>query len=319
LGKRQKNPDVITAKQDYDTLRIVSFQPQWLHQAQFAGFYVAHQKGFYRALGLDVRIEMGGPERPSPVMLEKGNVEITTMFLTSALREWDKGNRIVNLAQLSQKSALLWVAKKSSGIREIKDLNDKKIGIWYSDFREPSMIFVKKHNLNIREVPIAWTINLFLKDGVDAMNMMRYNEYDVLLNTGIGEDELTVFPLADNGVDIPEDGIYCTEEYYLQNQAVCDDFTKASLDGWQYALNHQEEALSIVLAYQKKAHLPANIPHQRWMLSTMKDLILSKPSQYGKLTREDFISSTQMMKQLGYITKIPTYQEFVRNAADTDN
>ncbi len=302
-----------------DSLSVIVFQPQWLHQSQFAGYYVAHKKGYYKNLGLDVHITMGGPDRPAPEMLNEGKSDITTMFLTSALREWDEGKRIINLAQLSQKSAMLWVAKKNRGIEKIQDLNGKSVGLWYSDFREPSMMFINKHNLRIKEKPIGWTINLFLRDGIDAMNMMIYNEYDVLLNSGVKNEDLTVFALSDLGVDLPEDGIYCTEKYYKEHKKICEDFAEASLDGWSYALNNEEETLSIVLSYLKQAHLPANIPHQRWMLSKMKELILAKPSQFGKLTREDFVTSTQLMKENGFIKVAPDYTEFISDAHSKKN
>jgi len=300
-------------------LRIVTFQPQWLPQAQFAGFYVAHKKGFYTDYGLDVRIENGGQEMPSPQMLATGRVNIATMFLTSALREYDHGTELVNLAQLSQKSAQLLVAKKSHGINKVSDINGKRVGIWFSDFMEPPKIFLKIHKLNVTDVPIGWTVNLFMRDGIDMMNMMLYNEYDVIINSGVNPEELTVFPLADYGVNIPEDGIYCTKEYYEQNKDIAEDFAAASLDGWLYALHHEDETLAIVLEYQKRAHLPANIPHQRWMLAKMKELILAKPNQYGILTEQDFNFSTQVMYNNNFITHIPKYAEFALNVHATKN
>lgn len=318
--KRHSKPQGVVHHQTTQTQnlpsvqRSVVFQTQWLHQSQFAGYYVALKKGFYRSRGLDVHIEMGGPERPAAEMLDKGKIDFTSMFLTTALSEWEAGKHIVNLAQLSQKSALLWVANKNSGINKLQDLNGKRVGLWYSDFREPSMILIKQQNLQIQVKPVGWTINMFLKGGVDAMNMMSYNEYDVLINSGIKADDLTVFALADLGVNIPEDGIYCKQEYYQANKQVCDDFATGSLEGWRYALEHEEETLAIVLEYQNQEHLPANIPHQRWMLAKMKELILAKPEQFGILSQQSFQESTRLMQESGFIQTIPEYSRFVSDA-----
>ncbi len=292
-------------------LNLVIFQTQWLHQAQFAGFYVAHKKGFYNNYGIDVRIEMGGPDNPSPEALRSKKANFVSMFLTSALREIDNGNQIVNIAQISQKSSLMLVAKKSSGIKSIKDINGKRVGLWVNDFREPSITFLNRNHIKANIVPISWTVNVLTNDVVDIMNMMVYNEFDVLINTGINPEELTIFPLADYDVNIPEDGIYCLKDYYQNNRELCRDFAEATMDGWIYALNHEEETLSIVIGYLKQAHLPANIPHQRWMLKKIKEAVLAKPEQFGKLTEKDYISSVNMLKDNGIIKKSVPYQEFI--------
>jgi len=300
-----------TEKKSNQNYHLVRFQTQWLHQAQFAGFYVAHKKGFYNSYGIDVRIQMGSPENPSPEALQNNKADIVSMFLSSALREVDKGHKIKNLAQLSQKSSLLLVAKKSSGIDRVEDINGKRVGLWVSDFREPSITFLKKNNIKCEIIPISWTTNVLAHDVVDIMNMMVYNEYDVFVNTGYRPSELTVFPLADYGVNIPEDGIYCLTDYYEKNKQLCHDFAEATLDGWMYALNHEEETLSIVLSYQKKDNLPANIPHQRWMLSRIKEATLTKPEQYGKLSESDYDFSVNTLKDNGIIKSSLNYKDFI--------
>lgn len=294
--------------------RNINFKTPWLHQAQFAGFYVAHEKGFYKDYGLNVIIDMGGPDDPSSEALSNKKSDIVAMFLSSAIREIDQGNSIVNIAQLSQKSSFLLVAKKQSGIREIQDINNRKVGIWANDFKEPTMILLNKHKIKAEIVPISWTTNVLAYDVVEIMNMMIYNEYNVFVNTGYDPDELTVFPLADYGVNIPEDGIYCRKEYYERNKELCHDFAEASLQGWIYALNHEEETLSIVLKYLKRNHLPANIPHQRWMLQKIREAVLYNTDNFGRLSERDYNSSIEMMKQNNIIYHSIPYKDFVKYA-----
>jgi len=273
----------------------VRFRPQWLHQAQFAGFYVAYKKGFYRDLGIDVEIQPGGPEHPAAQSLKDGSTDITTMFLLSSLKEISTGTKLVNLAQISQKSALMLVGKKSRGINSVQSMKNKKIGLWHSDFRELSEIFIEKHNLKPTIIPIDYSLDLFLLDLIDVMNVMRYNEYHQLLQAGIEEQDLSVFEFSEWSMNIPEDGIYCSEEYFVANRKLCQDFVEASIDGWLYALNNQQEALDIVIGVMQEAKLPVNRPHQKWMLSQMKDIILQTNKRTGVLHRSDFDSASELI------------------------
>lgn len=305
-----KKKDSINPSDSIQT-RTIRLKTQWLHQAQFAGFYVALERGFYSDFGIDVIIEMGGPDDPSSSALTERKADVVSMFLSKALREIDNGNQVINLAQISQKSSFLLVAKKNSGIRQINDLNNRRIGIWSNDFREPSMIFLNKYKISAHIVPVSWTTNVLAFDVVDIMNMMIYNEYDIFLNTGYEPDELTIFPLSDYGVNIPEDGIYCLKEYYEANRELCRDFAEATMQGWIYALNNEEETLSIVLSYLRENHLPANIPHQRWMLQKMHDSVLYNTDHFGKLSVTDYQKSVEMMKSNKMILNTIPYNEFV--------
>jgi NitT/TauT family transport system substrate-binding protein len=101
-----------------ESRRHVSFIPQWIPQAQFAGYYVALEKGFYQGLGLEVSILRGGPKRPSAEWLKKGAADFGTMFLSTAIVEQAKGTRLVNIGQVISRSIWLnsgWrLARRSS-------------------------------------------------------------------------------------------------------------------------------------------------------------------------------------------------------------
>ena len=139
----------------------LSFIPLWSPQAQFAGYYVALEKGFYRGQGLEVEILNGGPERPADVWLEKGKADIGTLWLSEAIKKRAQGVRLVNVAQILQRSALMLVAKKSSGIRTIADLNGKTVALWESFQLQPLALF-RKYNLRVNVIPQAHSINLGL-------------------------------------------------------------------------------------------------------------------------------------------------------------
>lgn len=299
------------SRRDY---RVVRFLPQWTHQTQFAGFYVALEKGIYERFGLDVIIQNGGPNAPVIPALSTGSTDFSTLFLLTAMRHNRDGKFLVNLGQISQKSSLMLAAKRERGIESIEDLNYKKIGLWHSEFRDLTNIFLQRNKLEVQVIPIDYSINLFLKGPIDAMNVMSYNELHRIYQAGIDYEELFLVRMSEQGLDIPEDGIYCTEEFFLKNNELSRDFAEATMEGWLYAINHEEEALEIVLDIMRRDHIPANRPHQRWMLQEMRDIVLAKPGVVGKLQKDSFDQAQALLLENGQLTTPIEYKRFVPNA-----
>jgi NitT/TauT family transport system substrate-binding protein len=292
-------------------LTKLRYLPHWLPQAQFAGYYIALEKGIYEKYGLDIEIQTGGPICPSISELKKNKCDIVSMFLSGAIKSENKGVKLVDFCQLSKRSALMFISKKKSGITKLEDLNGKKIGIWRSDFQELPRGFLKKYNIDATIVPITSTVNLFYYDGVDVLCVMWYNEYHQLLNFGINVDELDVFFFTDYGLNFPEDGIFCTEEFYKNNEKACQDFAKATLEGWEYAFEHKDESIALVIKYMQEANVPANIPHQKWMFNRMHDVfILGNDKLNGELLEEDFLKTAKILLECGKINSIPDFDDF---------
>lgn len=291
----------------------VRVMPHWLNQAQFSGFYMAYEKGFYEKYGLELEILGGGPQSPMNRVFKNNETEFGSMFLSGAIELQDQGVNIFNICQLSQKSALMFVSKKSSGIDNIEDFNGKKIGVWRSDFKELPLAFIDKFSIDAEIVPINSTINLFLDDGIDVMCVMWYNEYDQIYNSGIDYEDLNTFFLFDYDLNIPEDGLYCSQEFYLENPEACSSFAKATLEGWQYAFANPNETINIVMQYMKKDNIPANRAHQQWMLSVIEKVYTNDAGIIsGELKKEDFIKTSSLLLNSGYISEMPVFEEFVR-------
>ncbi|MCX7634800.1 MAG: ABC transporter substrate-binding protein [Syntrophales bacterium] len=292
-------------------LRTVSFLPHWIPQAQFAGYYVAQEKGFYKNHGIDVLILRGGPQTPVGEALKHNRVNFASLFLTEAIKLRDEGVRIVNLAQIVRRSGFMLVARKKAGIRTVTDLAHKKVALW-QDFRvQPQMLF-QKYQTPIIPVVQGTTVNLFLRGGVDATSAMWYNEYHTILSAGWNEEELTPFFFHKEGLNFPEDGIYVKEETLRRDPELCCRFAKASLEGWKYAFANPEEALDIVMRYADEAKTGTNRAHQRWMLNRLRELIAPADAKtpLGTLERSDYERTADLLYQAGVVKSIIPYGGF---------
>jgi NitT/TauT family transport system substrate-binding protein len=292
----------------------VTLMPLWTPQAQFAGYYVALDKGLYSKRGLDVEILPAGPGRSPAASLEDGTADFALLWLTTALRHRADGYAVVNVAQIIQTSSMMLVASKASGIRTIADMNGKKVGVWEGDLSIPPRALFAKFHVTVREVPQSRTVNLFLRGGIDVASAMWYNEYHTIIDSGRDPDELSAFFLHDYGMDFPEDGLYTLEQTIADDPATVSAFVLASMEGWRYAFAHPNEAIEAVIRRMVAAHLPANRVHQRWMLERMRDLALpgGREDSLGVLDEAAYRAVAGTLLREGVITGHPDYGDFAR-------
>ncbi len=295
------------------TLKKASLIPAWSPQAQFAGYYMALEKGFYSKHGIDLTILNGGPSTSTSEYLQSGKADFAVLWLTTAIHERAAGVKLVNLAQIIQKSSMMLIARKSSGITRPADMNGKKVGLWGGPFAIPPRAFFKKYGLRVHEVPQSYTVNLFLHGGIDVASAMWYNEYHALLNAGIDPDELSLFLLRDYGINLPEDGLYALEKTLKNDPDLAKGFARASLEGWSYAFAHPEETLDVVIRYMREEKLPADRMHQKWMLERMRDLIVPQGNEgrIGILSQSDYKTAGQILLKSGEIRTLPDFKAFM--------
>lgn len=294
-------------------LKRTSLMLQWLPQAQFAGYFVAKQKGFYEELGLDVEIISGGPDKMVTDCMDSGKTEFGTMFLSTAMERRSGGMPIVNIAQIVQDSALMLIAKKSANITNIIDLNGQRVSMWANEFQLQPRALFRKRGIEVRIVQQSGSMDLFLRDAVSATSAMWYNEYHRLINYGLDSDELTLFFFRDHGLNIPEDGIYTMQDTLEKKPEICKALVEATIKGWMYAFEHEEEALDIVEEYMSREKVPSNRIHQKWMLERMKDIILqNRPAMDVALDPKGFDLCYKTLEQSGLIENAIKFADFFR-------
>jgi NitT/TauT family transport system substrate-binding protein len=297
----------------------IILQLHWLPQAQFAGYVMALEKGFYREHGLrGVKIGWAGAGDSPLTRLAEGKADFCTAFLSQAVDRCAKGMKIVDIAQIMQKSAMMLVARADSGIKIPADINGKRVQMWGGDFEAQPRAFFKKFKIIPEVIPQGSSIVPFLRGAVPVVSAMYYNEYHKLLEAGLTPNELQPFLFSDYGMDFPEDGLYCTSKTRRDRPAVCRAMAAAVIEGWAYALANEAETLDVVMRYCDRAHTGTNRNHQRWMLRAMGQFIRYRvgdnPKAWGDLSRAEYEKVGRVLQEEKIIKTIPSFESFYQPA-----
>ena len=268
-----------------------TLQTKWVTQAQFAGYYVALEKGYYDDEGLDVTIKSGGPDIAPPQVMAGGGADILIEWMPAALASREKGLNLVNIAQPFKSTGMMLTCRKDSGISSPSDFADKTLGVWFYGNEYPFLSWMSKLNMatdgsagGVTVLKQGWGIEPLLQKQADCVSTMTYNEYWQVIDGGLSADELVVFPYDEQGVSTLEDGLYVLEEN-LSDAAFVDKaarFLRASMKGWEWASNNSDAAADIVLEYDMSGAQTEK--HQRRMMGEVNKLTANG----GKLNVDDY-------------------------------
>ena len=296
-----------TAKAQYETM---VFTPQWTAQAQFAGYYVAEAKGFYREAGVKVRIEHPLSTQPAMTRLRNNECQATTLQLCQALEIVDGGIPLVNILQTSMNNAMVIVSA-----RDKDPLTQKggRVGIWSVGFGQLAICMSIKDHLDYQWVRFAQNVNLFVAGALDATLAMSYNEYYQLVQAGVKMTDKNVYRFCDHGYNVQEDGVYMTRDYYAKHQEQARRFAQASRKCWEWAAQHPEETLDIVMQYVEKNHIATNRVMQRLMLTEVLRLQVDRESKKREFRlRPDMVrQASRLMAENQMLSREVTYEELI--------
>ena len=303
----------------------VTLQSKWVVQAQFAGYYAALDQGYYEDEGLDVDIRPGGPDIVPEQVVLGGQAEFGINWLDSTLATRDKGQNIVNIAQVFGRSGMTEVTWKDTGLDEIVDLKGKKVGVWLGGNEHKLFAALNKNGLDpdkdVEIVAQPFDMNLFLQRQIDAAAAMTYNELAQVLETKNPDtdqlytiDELNVMKMSDLGTGALEDGVFVREDWIAEeaNQDIAERFLKASFRGWVYCRDNFDECLNIVL--ENGPTLGEG--HQRWQLNEINKLIWPAPDGIGIMDPQSFDTTNEIALSGKVISKPATDEAYRTDIAE---
>ncbi|MBA4257035.1 MAG: nitrate ABC transporter substrate-binding protein [Polaromonas sp.] len=255
----------------------VTVQMKWVPQAQFAGYYVAQAKGYYKDAGLDVTIKPGGPD-VSPVQVIAGkSADAIVNWMPDALAAREAGVPLVNIAQVFDKSGLMLTCKKASGVNSPADLKGKTLGVWFGGNEYPFLNWMGKLGYkvdsDIKVLKQGFNVDPLLQNQAACISTMIYNEYWQVIDAGVKESDLVTFFYEKEGVASLEDGLYVLESSLKDPKFVAKmgKFLKATFKGWNEAVKNPEEAAKIVVA--QDASGSATVAAQKRQMENVAKLI----------------------------------------------
>ena len=290
----------------------VTLQLKWVTQAQFAGYYVALDKGFYKDEGLNVTIKPGGPDVAPAQVIAGGGADVVLDWMPSALASREKGLDLVTIAQPFKSSGMWLTCRKDAGISSPADFADKTLGVWFYGNEFPFLSWMSKLGLKtdgsaggVTVLKQGFNVDPILQGQAACVSTMSYNEYWQVIDAGLSADDLVVFKYEDEGVSTLEDGMYVLGEN-LKDAAFKDKmvrFVRASMKGWKYAEDNVNEAADIVL--DNDASGAQTEKHQRRMMSEVSKLTAGSN---GSLEAMDYERTVESLLNGGsdpVITKAP--------------
>ena len=270
----------------------VTIQLKWVTQAQFAGYYVAKAKGYYKDAGLDVTINPGGPDVAPPQVIAGGGADVVVDWMPSALASREKGVPLVNVSQTFKKSGLELTCRADTGIKSPKDFKGKTLGVWFGGNEYPFLAWMANLGLKtdgspdgVKVIKQGFNVDPLLQKQADCISTMTYNEYWQVIDAGYKPSQLVVFKYSDEGVATLEDGLYVMEAKLKDPAFVAkiSKFVQASEKGWDYARKNDKEAAKIVLAADTTG--AQTLHHQEQMMGEIAKLL--DPNN-GKLDPKDY-------------------------------
>lgn len=270
----------------------VTLQLKWVTQAQFAGYYVAKDKGFYEEEDLNVTIKPGGPDIAPPQVIAGGGADVIIDWMPSALASREKGVPLVNIAQPFKSSGMMLTCRKETGITGPDDFKGKTLGVWFFGNEYPFLSWMSQLGISteggedgVEVLKQGFNVDPLLQKQADCVSTMTYNEYWQVIDAGVAPEELVTFKYQDQGVATMEDGLYVLEEDLEDPDFVAkmEKFVRASMQGWKWAEENPEEAAMIVLDYDETGAQTEE--HQIRMMGEVAKLTAGSN---GALAEEDY-------------------------------
>ena len=284
----------------------IHLQLRWHHQFQFAGYYAALEKGYYKKAGLDVIIHAGSPEKKPVQEVLQGHAQYGEAN-GEVLLERLQGAPLVALAAIYQHSPSVLIARKDAGIFSPDDLVGKKIMLLNQTVDADFVAMFNNEGVDISRlhvIPSSYEIRDLADGKVDAFNSYLSNEPYFLKQQGV---EFTVLNPRNYGVDFYSDILFTTEDELKQHPERVKAFRQASLEGWYYAMDHPQEIIDLLL---NKYKVNKSRGHLEFEAEAIRALIVPDVIDLGHMNPWRWRHMTEAFIKAGMVKNDQFLQDF---------
>jgi NitT/TauT family transport system substrate-binding protein len=254
------------------TLTKATLRLKWLPQAQFAGFYLAVAKGYYRAEGLDLTINPGGPNLLAENLVATGADTFGLSGGTdSVFAARDKALPIVCIGVSHQVTPFVFVSRKDGPVKTIQDFKGRTVTTWFTGANHVLNGMLVKEGVKPEEVkiqPQQVSVTPFVDGSVDVVTATYYNELYTIM-ARMPKDNLRTFVAEDYGITFPRDTLITSETFAKEKPELVKGFLRASIKGWKEAFADPKAGVDAVMAVAATL----DRAHQDFMLTEVKRLM----------------------------------------------
>ncbi len=278
-GNLKKELPGKTTSDKYSQADQVILQLAWLNQFQFAGYYAAVEKGFYRDAGLKVTILEGSPKRRPVQEVVSGRAHYGVAKSEILLHRMH-GKPVLVLAAIFQHSAIILLAKEESGISTPQDMIGRRVMLLKGNDSAEYIAMFRNEGVSMEQInviPSTYNINDLIDGKTDVFNAYATNEPYYLGLRGIRG---TVISPITYGIDFYGDCLFTSEQELREHPERVRAFRKASLLGWEYAMAHTEEIIDVIL---DKYGVNKTRDHLQFEAKAMGKLILPRLIEMGHM------------------------------------
>ncbi|MDA7818202.1 ABC transporter substrate-binding protein [Sulfurimonas sp.] len=295
------------AKSDLE--KDITLQLLWTHQFEFAGFYMAKEKGYYKEAGFNVDISDGFLKNTIEDV-NSGKIDFGVAG-SKVVYEAIKGKKLIALASIFQTSPFVWLTRKDSNIKTLHDFVGKTVMHAEHSLDNIELLAILKargvDTSKVNLIPHTYNIHDLINKKSDVTSAYISNEPYELEKEGI---EYRLFKPIEYGVDFYGDILFTTEKYLDKNPKVVKSFREASLKGWKYAFENIEETIHIIHTKYNKS---LSLGHLRYEANILKKQSLYPFVAVGTMDKERWESIAQTFKDLGYLKSSILPKSFIYN------
>ncbi len=277
----------------------INLQLKWFSSFQFAGYYMALEKGYYSEAGLDVNILERDPKKNNILQVINGEsqygVADSTLLLYRA-----QGNPVQIMGSFFQHSPLVFISKKSSGIVSPFEMKGKTISFQQSIDDAPLLAMLLEAKITPEDYiykPLDFTNNAFIRGEIDVMSAYISDQPDIMKSKGI---EVNIINPLNYGIDLYGDNLFSTEANLEKNPEQAKKFLDASIRGWKYALENKEESARILI---EKYGARFSYEHLLFEANSIEKMMIPSMIQIGYISIDRFYRISEIYENINKASK----------------